>query len=282
LLIGGLGQFPHLVDVWPLLVASSCVYHGGMALNDWADRAEDAHTRPDRPIPSGALSADAVKRVGFGLLVAALLFAASCSVGAAAWMGGIVALILAYDLGGRGAWSGPLLLGACRAANLGLGLLYASTLATSAHSVRPEPWWALPLLYGAYVFSASKVARLEDGAAEIVGPAARLFALVSVVLLLAAGAIDIRAESVVRIDALALAVAAIASLGLVRAIAVRRAWTRSDCGRFTGMALRRLLIFTACLTLAHRGETSDAWIVAGLILAGFPISAGLRRWFPPT
>src|SRR6201999_1674051 len=36
------------------LVCSSCLaYVAGMALNDWADREEDARERPNRPIPSG-------------------------------------------------------------------------------------------------------------------------------------------------------------------------------------------------------------------------------------
>ncbi|WP_446038982.1 UbiA family prenyltransferase, partial [Streptomyces sp. SID1121] len=36
--------------------ASLCLYEGGMALNDWADREEDARDRPHRPIPSGRIS----------------------------------------------------------------------------------------------------------------------------------------------------------------------------------------------------------------------------------
>ncbi|NEC02030.1 UbiA family prenyltransferase, partial [Streptomyces anulatus] len=36
--------------------ASLCLYEAGMALNDWADRDEDAVDRPHRPIPSGRIS----------------------------------------------------------------------------------------------------------------------------------------------------------------------------------------------------------------------------------
>src|SRR5690606_22085330 len=35
--------------------SSLCLYEAGMALNDWADRAEDAVDRPHRPIPSGRI-----------------------------------------------------------------------------------------------------------------------------------------------------------------------------------------------------------------------------------
>ncbi|MBX4179543.1 prenyltransferase, partial [Streptomyces geysiriensis] len=33
--------------------ASLCLYEAGMALNDWADREEDATARPHRPLPDG-------------------------------------------------------------------------------------------------------------------------------------------------------------------------------------------------------------------------------------
>ena len=39
------------LDIFRLVLASLCIYHGGMALNDWADREEDARVRPDRPLP---------------------------------------------------------------------------------------------------------------------------------------------------------------------------------------------------------------------------------------
>ena len=37
--------------------ASVCLYWAGMAANDWADRELDAVERPERPIPSGRISA---------------------------------------------------------------------------------------------------------------------------------------------------------------------------------------------------------------------------------
>ncbi|NEA38065.1 UbiA family prenyltransferase, partial [Streptomyces sp. SID11385] len=41
------------------LGCSLCLYEAGMALNDWADRAEDAAERPHRPLPSGRITAPA-------------------------------------------------------------------------------------------------------------------------------------------------------------------------------------------------------------------------------
>src|SRR2546427_12014269 len=37
------------------LAASACLYLGGIALNDYFDRAVDAIERPERPIPSGSV-----------------------------------------------------------------------------------------------------------------------------------------------------------------------------------------------------------------------------------
>ncbi len=49
--IGAWGAFPLDARVLLSAAGSLCVFHGGMALNDWADREGDARTRPDRPIP---------------------------------------------------------------------------------------------------------------------------------------------------------------------------------------------------------------------------------------
>jgi 4-hydroxybenzoate polyprenyltransferase len=51
-----------------LLVALSLFYIGGMFLNDAFDSEFDAKARPDRPIPSGRVSAREVFGYGFALL----------------------------------------------------------------------------------------------------------------------------------------------------------------------------------------------------------------------
>jgi 4-hydroxybenzoate polyprenyltransferase len=283
LFIGHWGVLPAFSQIGPLLAASACVYHGGMALNDWADRDQDARTRPERPIPSGALRATHVGAVGVVLLLVAVGFAALVSLPAAAWTAGIAALVLAYDFGPRGAWSGPFLLGACRAANLAFGLLHASTLSEHAAGILPRAWFALPLLYGAYVFCASKVARLEDRPDDSSsGAGARVYAWLTALLLFAPALVDVHAPTAVELDFAALALAAAASWSLLRTAWTTREWTRAACGRFTGLALRRLLLFTALAVLSHRAGTREGWILALAILAGFPVSAALRRVFPPT
>lgn len=99
-----------------LLIAMSLCYVGGMYLNDYFDRAVDARERPDRPIPSGAISARAVAAVGFALLgcgfaLVAIMGVAAASVSAAL----LAAAIVAYDLRHKGNPFGPAIMGACRA-----------------------------------------------------------------------------------------------------------------------------------------------------------------------
>ena len=49
----GMKQFP---DLALLLIASSCFFSAGMALNDYFDRNIDMLERPNRPIPSGRMT----------------------------------------------------------------------------------------------------------------------------------------------------------------------------------------------------------------------------------
>ena len=51
-----------------LIIASAALYLAGMVLNDKFDATLDALERPERPIPSGRISAQTASRLGFGLL----------------------------------------------------------------------------------------------------------------------------------------------------------------------------------------------------------------------
>jgi len=58
ILLGGQGHWPTSSRAPAgLMLASLCIVHGAMILNDWSDRGGDGLTRPDRPIPSGAVPA---------------------------------------------------------------------------------------------------------------------------------------------------------------------------------------------------------------------------------
>jgi 4-hydroxybenzoate polyprenyltransferase len=280
------GCWPGGPEVPLLMLASSCVYHGGMALNDWADRAGDARDRRSRPIPLGQV------RPATALLVAALLLAGgavlalSVSLPAGACLASVAFLAALYDLGGRGPWVGPLLLACCRAGNLGAGLLLGLERAAFA------PALAIPPLgYGLYVFLISRLARLEDAPEEVRRrgrPAA--WAMASGLLLLGIGlwpwfpgaspGLAPGASPLPRLCPLALAAAG--ASGLCRAAWRRRGspWSAADVRAVAGMALRRLLVASAALATAALPPVGI--YVGGAILLGYPLSLALRRIFPPT
>jgi 4-hydroxybenzoate polyprenyltransferase len=119
LLAGGQLADPRL----PLLMLSmSLFYVGGMFLNDAFDREFDAKHRPERPIPSGQVSARQVFAVGFGLLVLGIAGVAVASRGAdglPAWRAlasgaALAAVIVYYDAHHKGNALSPLIMGLCR------------------------------------------------------------------------------------------------------------------------------------------------------------------------
>ncbi|MCP3915803.1 MAG: UbiA family prenyltransferase [bacterium] len=271
-----------------LILASLGVYHGGMALNDWADRESDARTRPERPIPSGAVPAGAALALALGLLAGGVLAALAVTPRAGAWMAGVATCAALYDLAGRGAWRGPLLLGACRAGNFALGLLTPAWIAGAALP-ESEALLAVPLLYGTYVFAISRLGRLEDdedprplGRRPQRALASATFALAAVPLV----ALFAGAQGRWLGAGAAAAVAWAGAFGLAQ-LALRSEWERAEVGRAMGAALRRLLVFTAAATLLALGGADGTWqwlplVAAAAILAGYPISFWLRRVFPPS
>ncbi|MEV3972290.1 SCO3242 family prenyltransferase [Streptomyces sp. NPDC050698] len=129
-----------------LLLAASSVslYWAGMALNDWADREEDARERPERPVPSGRISAGAALGIAGGLTAAGL------ALGALA--GGrrvllrrtlpLAATVWAYDLGLKHTPLGPVAMAAARALDVlhGTGPSPAGPALHAAATVGAHTW----------------------------------------------------------------------------------------------------------------------------------------------
>lgn len=112
-------NLPHLVA---LILASMCLYAGGIILNDVFDLELDRIERPERPLPSGAISLRLATYMGILFLLVGLGFAAL----AGGWSIGIALLVaflaVTYDaLAKLSPVFGPLTMGACRAGNLMLG-----------------------------------------------------------------------------------------------------------------------------------------------------------------
>jgi 4-hydroxybenzoate polyprenyltransferase len=114
-----------------LLLASGCLYLGGMVLNDFFDWKEDAKARPFRPIPSGRISVLTAGLLGQALLTGGLVFAGMAHVildrpktppSPALIAIGLFLAISVYDSVLKRTPFGPLGMGFCRFLNVLLGL----------------------------------------------------------------------------------------------------------------------------------------------------------------
>lgn len=262
--------------VWLQLGASLCVYHGGMALNDWADRDEDRLTRPERPIPSGAVSSGVVLALALCLFLGGIVLAWFAHPEAGLVMSGVVILAASYDLVGRGPIRGPLLLAACRMGNLSAAILLGARLVERDLSV----WLFAPaVVYGAYVFLVSLLGRMEDAEddRELGRRPARLLVIAGLCFF-GVYLFGQASEWPGRLAQLALAVFTVVTLW--RTADLGAEWTRPRVMRSMGLALRRLLVVPVMLALAAPSPTG--FMVALVLVCGWPLSSWLRKQFPPS
>jgi 4-hydroxybenzoate polyprenyltransferase len=103
-------------------VASGCLYLGGMALNDYADRDVDAVERPGRPIPSGRVSPSfALGLAGALTAGAGLLAVAADGPRALAVLAPLAAAVWGYDLALKATPAGTPGMSACRGLDVMMG-----------------------------------------------------------------------------------------------------------------------------------------------------------------
>jgi 4-hydroxybenzoate polyprenyltransferase len=121
--VGSSGVAVPIEHVGSLAVVSMLLYGAGTTLNDYADLPVDAVERPERPLPSHAVSPQTALSFGIGLLIVAIA-AASVLVNPAAMvvtvlLGGI---ILLYDFALKGTPLGFAAMGLSRGLNVVLGM----------------------------------------------------------------------------------------------------------------------------------------------------------------
>jgi 4-hydroxybenzoate polyprenyltransferase len=172
-----------------LLLASGCLYCGGMVWNDFFDLEQDRRERPSRPLPSGRVSRTTAAGLGAALLgcgwLAALTAGSSMAdhSWAPVWLATLLVIaILAYDAWLKRTWSGPLAMGTCRFLNVLLGLT-AGGAADSA--------WGLHLaaVVGIYIVGVTWFARTEAAQSDpvaLLGAAATMLASLLLALTLPA------------------------------------------------------------------------------------------------
>ncbi len=135
-----------------LLLATSCFFSAGMALNDYFDAGIDSIERPYRPIPSGRVSRRSALALGLGLLVIGAGFAYCVGPLPFRISLALILAILLYD-----GWLkdisvvGPLAMASCRYLNFLLGL-----------SLAPFSGWGyIPLINAIYIFGVTTLSRKE-------------------------------------------------------------------------------------------------------------------------
>ena len=110
------------------MLASACLYCGGMAWNDFFDREQDRLERPDRPLPSGNITPRQAALCATGLVAAGAAIAFLAGLVQGGWLTPtllalfLTAAIFLYDAWLKHTVVGPVGMGACRFLNVLLGM----------------------------------------------------------------------------------------------------------------------------------------------------------------
>jgi 4-hydroxybenzoate polyprenyltransferase len=148
---------------WTLLlglIASGLFLMAGMALNDIADLKADRAERPDRPLPSGAITLGSAWSAALGMMGLALLLQWIANPAAAQVGALLAAAIFLYNFALKGTFLGPLSMGLCRALNLAAGMALNFAMLSAFASLSLPVYGAL-LSLGAYVALVTYLARDE-------------------------------------------------------------------------------------------------------------------------
>ncbi|MGW3493728.1 SCO3242 family prenyltransferase [Streptomyces sp. NPDC001020] len=148
--------------------ASLCLYEAGMALNDWADRDEDAAERPHRPLPSGRIRPAAAFTAACAGTATGLALAFRAGRPALAVAAPLAATVWAYDLLLKHTPVGPAAMAAARGLDLLLGA--AATTGRIRPALRPA------VLLSGHTLAVTTVSRHETRGGSSLAPLAALTA----------------------------------------------------------------------------------------------------------
>ncbi|WP_405657360.1 SCO3242 family prenyltransferase [Streptomyces sp. NBC_00079] len=148
--------------------SSLCLYEAGMALNDWADREEDAAERPHRPLPSGRIHPTAALSTACALTGTGVFLAARAGRPALTVAVPLAATVWAYDLTLKHTPTGPVAMAAARALDLLLG--------AAATTGRTREALGSAALLGTHTLAVTVVSRQETRFGSPLAPLAALAA----------------------------------------------------------------------------------------------------------
>ncbi|WP_306297088.1 UbiA-like protein EboC [Nostoc sp. C057] len=180
-LINGESNFPVLIPLGWLLLATTGLYGGGIVFNDVFDADLDAKERSNRAIPSGRVSRQNATLLGSILFAIGIIAAFQVS-----WLSATIAIFitlssLLYDsLAKHHPFFGPLNMGLCRGSNLLLGV-------SAVPAIVWERWYLalIPILYIAAITAISQGE--VHGGKKITGVLALLLIAIVLMAVLALG-----------------------------------------------------------------------------------------------
>lgn len=249
-----------------LVLATIGLYGGGVVFNDVCDAELDRLERPERPIPSGQATRLSAGLLGTGLLLSGIVAAWQVSFISGMLAAGIAALALLYDAWGKHhPWLGPLNMGACRGANLLLGL--------SAVPAALRQYWFIGLIPLVYIAAITSISRGEvhGGNKKALLGSLALYGLVITAILAVLGLPQVAALS---------AVPFLLGFGyfifppLLRALASLQP---QDVRQAVKAGVMALILLDATLAAGFAG-----WRYGVLVLLLFPVSRLLARVFAVT
>ena len=250
-----------------MLLAFTLFYTGGMFLNDAFDAEFDAVHRPERPIPSGEVSAAGVFRIGFGLMAVSIVllgwvgfgFAPRTGVWPALAGAALAATITLYDWNHKKTPLSPVVMGLCRVlVLLGAGLCFSVDL--------PAALWIAAGVLLCYLIGLTYVAKQEN-----LGRVENLWPLIFLAAPVAYGAWMATRQPVVGAFWLIFCAWMLIALWLLR----RRA--KGDIPRAVVSLIAGISLLDAMLIAASGSIT-----LAGLAVLGFGVTLFFQRYISGT
>jgi len=253
------------VHILFLCLSTAFLYAGGIVYNDVFDADLDAIERPERAIPSGAITLRQAKAFGFILLVLGITLAAVGSPSGGFIALGIAFFALLYDKWGKHNFIlGPLNMGICRGLNLMLGV--------SMVPFELQHWYLLSLVPIVYIYAVTLISRGEvhGGNSQNLRIGAVLYAtVIGAILYLANENGELEVAGV-----LLILFALMIFIPLNKAIQYP---SGANVGKAVKAGVLALIVMDAAWAV-----TFDSWIAAVIIACLLPISIRLGKFFAVT
>ncbi|MDP7100870.1 MAG: UbiA family prenyltransferase [Rhodospirillales bacterium] len=250
-----------------LMISMTFFYLGGMYLNDAFDAKIDAAERPDRPIPSGQVSARTVFCLGFAMLALGIIGLACAGTrlpDGIGWAPAIAGLLLAacivfYDWHHKNNPLGPLVMGACRMlVYIAAGLVITTALPNG-------------LYFGAAVLLCYLIGLTFAAKQENLNQITNLWPLIFL------GVPFAYVAGVLEVDRTSMLILAAFLLWVLYALSFLVFPARINVSRAVISLLAGICLLDALL-IAASGETN----LALFALIGFPLTLAFQRWIPGT